>query len=106
MVPISTRNCSLFCRTMIQQCFRQRRWRRSTFLKIQTHDSDFGALTIHQGEPVIGEVNLRPGHINPRSTIDTLTTVLGADPDLAVPFLLVARRRGDSVTLRIRHLVD
>jgi len=54
---------------MIQQCFRQRRWRRSTFLKIQTHDSDFGALAIHQGEPVIGEVNLRPGHISPRFTI-------------------------------------
>lgn len=52
---------------------------------IVTHDSDFGALAIHQGESVVGVVYVRPGHINPRFTVDTLTAVLDADPDLTVP---------------------
>ena len=71
---------------------------------IVTHDSDFGTLAILQGEPVIGVIYLRPGHIDPQFTIGTLETLLDADPQVEVPFLLVARRRGNFVTIRIRHL--
>ena len=71
---------------------------------IVTHDSDFGKLSILQGEPLIGLVFLRPGHINPRFTIETIETVLAANPDVAVPFILVAKRTGNTVAIRIRHL--
>jgi predicted nuclease of predicted toxin-antitoxin system len=32
---------------------------------VLTHDSDFGTLSIAMGEPYIGIVFLRPGHISP-----------------------------------------
>lgn len=38
---------------------------------VVTHDSDFGALAILRGEPVIGILFLRPGHIDPQFTIET-----------------------------------
>jgi predicted nuclease of predicted toxin-antitoxin system len=36
---------------------------------IVTHDSDFGTLAILQGEPVVGLLYLRPGHIDPQFTV-------------------------------------
>jgi hypothetical protein len=53
---------------------------------------------------VLGIVYLRPAHIDPKFTIDSLQAVLRADPDVAPPFLLVAKRRGNKVTIRIRRL--
>ena len=73
---------------------------------VVTHDSDFGTLAIHDREPVVGIVYIRPGHIDPQMTIGTLSAVLDVDPDVTVPFLLVARRHGTTVTIRIRHLGD
>lgn len=71
---------------------------------VVTHDSDFGKLAIVQGEPVLGLVFVRPGHIDPRFTIETVSTVLANDPDLLPPFVLVARRTNDRVAIRIRRL--
>ena len=71
---------------------------------ILTHDSDFGALAIVAGEPVVGVVYLRPGHIDPRFTIETIETVLLEDLDLTPPFILVAKRKGNDVTIRVRTL--
>ena len=71
---------------------------------IVTHDADFGTLAVLQGERAIGLVYLRPGHIDPRFTIGTLTSLLAADPDVTPPFVLVARRTGDRVAIRIRTL--
>ena len=65
---------------------------------IVTHDSDFGTLAIQQGEPVIGVIYLRPGHISPPFTIGTLAAVLDVEAELQGPFLLVARRTGDEST--------
>ena len=47
-----------------------------------THDRDFGGLSIARLEPVVGIVFLRPGHINPRFTIQTLWLLFEQDLDL------------------------
>ncbi|HEY2415592.1 MAG TPA: DUF5615 family PIN-like protein [Pirellulaceae bacterium] len=70
-----------------------------------THDADFGTLAVLQGEPVLWILYLRPGHIDPQFTIRTIQTVLGIDPDLTPPFILVARQGGNGVTVRIRQIV-
>jgi predicted nuclease of predicted toxin-antitoxin system len=71
---------------------------------IVTHDADFGTLAIRSGEPVVGIVYLRPGHILARFTTETLAAVFAEDPDVRPPFVLVARRAGDTVHTRVRHL--
>jgi predicted nuclease of predicted toxin-antitoxin system len=71
---------------------------------VVSHDADFGTLAIARGSPVVGIVYLRPGHVGPEPTIDTLTRLLAADPDLKPPFLLVAKRAGDRVSIRVRSL--
>jgi predicted nuclease of predicted toxin-antitoxin system len=71
---------------------------------IVTHDADFGTLAILRGEPVIGILFLRPGHIDPQFTIEMLRAVLTADPDVTPPFVLVAKRTGHKVTIRNRQL--
>lgn len=69
-----------------------------------THDSDFGALAVVVGEPVIGLVYLRPGHISPGFTIDTLRVLLGQTLNLNPPFILVAERTASTVRIRVRNL--
>lgn len=71
---------------------------------IVSHDADFGTLAILQGEPVVGIIYLRPGHIDSQFTISTLSSLLALDPDLTPPFILVARRSGDQVTIRLRGI--
>ena len=71
---------------------------------IVTHDADFGTLRILGGEPVVGILYLRPGHIDPQFTIETIEAVLKADPDVSPPFLVVAKRTGTNVAIRVRHL--
>jgi len=71
---------------------------------VLTHDADFGTLAIAQGAPVVGIVYLRPGHIGPEPTIDTLQHLFAVNPDLTPPFVLVARRTADRVAVRIRPL--
>ena len=71
---------------------------------VLTHDADFGKLAVRQGEPLVGIVYLRPGHVGPQPTIDTLQQLLAVDPDLTPPFLLVAKRIGSRVRIRVRSL--
>lgn len=71
---------------------------------IVTHDSDFGTLVVHAGEPIVGLLFLRPGHIDPAFTIETIKAILEHDFDVTPPFLLVARRSGLNVTVRYRPL--
>ncbi len=72
---------------------------------IFTHDSDFGTLAIRQGEQVVGIVYIRPGHIRPQFTIDTIQAILTDDPDVCPPFILVAKRSGTKVSLRVRQIM-
>jgi predicted nuclease of predicted toxin-antitoxin system len=43
---------------------------------IVSHDADFGRLAIASGCDLVGIVFLRPGHIDPHFTIDTIKVVL------------------------------
>lgn len=69
-----------------------------------THDRDFGTLAILAHEPVVGIVYLRPGHIDPNFTIETIEAVLKEAHDLTPPFILVAQRRDGHVSMRVRQL--
>ena len=71
---------------------------------VVTHDRDFGALSIARLEPTAGVVFLRPGHINPKFTIQTLRLLFAKNLDITSPFILVAKRVGDVVTIRVRAL--
>lgn len=71
---------------------------------VVTHDSDFGTLAILAGKDVYGIIFLRPGHIDPEFTIETLRVVIANSPELTPPFILVAQRTGPLVQLRLRSL--
>lgn len=72
---------------------------------IITHDSDFGTLAIRTGEPVVGILYLRPGHIDSTFSIQTLQTVLETNLEIQPPFIIVAKHKGEDVTIRIRPLI-
>jgi hypothetical protein len=71
---------------------------------IVSHDTDFGKLAILQNEPLIGVIFLRPAHVDPQFTIATIQAVLTLDPDVSPPFIVVAKRTGNRVTVRVRTL--
>ena len=71
---------------------------------IVTHDSDFGTLAIRRGQPVFGILYLRPGHLQPSETIALIDCVLSQTIDVQPPFIVVAQRSGDDVTIRVRDL--
>ncbi len=71
---------------------------------VLTHDRDFGTLAVARGEPLVGIVYLRPGHIQPRFTTESIAALLARDLELNPPFLLVAKRTGQTVSIRLRHL--
>ena len=73
---------------------------------VVTHDADFGTLAVHQNEPIVGLVYLRPGHIDAQFTIGTMQALLTADPDVTPPFLLIAKRSDRGVTIRVRHITS
>ena len=71
---------------------------------IVTHDRDCGALAIAQLEPIVGIVYLRPGHIDSHFTLQTWDALVARDLDLTSPFIVVARRTGKHVSVRVRQL--
>lgn len=70
---------------------------------IVTHDSDFGKLALAASESYVGIVYLRPGHIDPQHTLDTLRAILSQEMDVAPPFMLVAGRARNKVNIRLRN---
>lgn len=70
-----------------------------------THDGDFGKLAQLSGEPFIGIVYIRPGHIVAAFVLATLAAVEAAAVEETPPFLLVAERRGSTVRIRSRRPV-
>jgi len=71
---------------------------------VLTHDSDFGFLAIATGQPILGIVFLRPGHVQADFTIRTLDAIFEAKIDVTPPFLVVAVRSRDKVRIRTRSL--
>jgi len=80
------------------------RWATSQGRVVVSHDADFGTLAVLQNEPLVGLVFLRPGHIDSKFTMEMIEVLLQADLELTPPFVLVARRSGDQVTIRLRAL--
>lgn len=70
---------------------------------VLTHDRDFGRLAILVRQPLLGIVFLRPGHIDPQFTIATLKAINMQEFDFSPSFVLVARRRGTHVQMRMRR---
>ncbi len=65
---------------------------------VLTHDGDFGTIALLGGQPVVGIVRIRPGHIRSDVIIRTLDRLLDLALDPSPPFLIVAQ--GDLVRLR------
>ena len=72
---------------------------------VVTHDSDFGTLAIRGGEPVVGIVYLRPGHIVAARVLEQVDAIRELAIEAEPPFLVVAQRRGDQIRVRLRRLL-
>jgi predicted nuclease of predicted toxin-antitoxin system len=71
---------------------------------VMTHDSDFGALAIRAGEPLVGIVFLRPGHISSLVVLEMLDAIDAETPAVVAPFLAIAQRAGRTIRVRVRPL--
>ncbi len=70
---------------------------------VLTHGSDFGGLALF-GAQFVGIIYLRPGHIRPEFTKQTLKAIFERDLEVNPPFILVAERRAfGKVKIRIRQ---
>jgi predicted nuclease of predicted toxin-antitoxin system len=70
---------------------------------VLTHDADFGTLAIAQDETFTGIIYLRPGHVRPSFTIQTIETLAAQPLDVQPPFIVVAERRDQTVMVRTRQ---
>ena len=69
---------------------------------VLTHDSDFGKLVVATGEPMIGIIYLRPGHIEAAFILETLEVLFAELTDVTPPFMAVAERTEQRVRIRYR----
>ncbi len=72
---------------------------------VLTHDSDFGALAVHRGEPFVGIVYLRPGDLRPALVLDVLAFLFSSEFEVSNGFIVVAERRGETTRIRLREPV-
>jgi predicted nuclease of predicted toxin-antitoxin system len=70
---------------------------------VLTHDSDFGTLVIADGKPFIGIVYLKPGHILPQFTLQSLEVVFNEIDFIENPFIIVAKNNGITTKVRVRQ---
>lgn len=70
---------------------------------VLTHDSDFGTLVIADGKPFIGIVYLKPGHILPQFTLQSLEAIFKEIDLIENPFIIVAKHNGMTTRVRIRQ---
>ena len=70
---------------------------------VLTHDSDFGTLVIADGEPFIGIVYLKPGHILPQFTLQSLEAIFDEIGFIENPFIIVAKHNGITTKVRVRQ---
>lgn len=79
-------------------------WAVSQGRVIVSHDADFGMLAIQAGADYLGIMHLRPGHISPQVTIESVRQLLTLDVDVIPPFIVTVKRTGGSITVRVRHV--
>jgi predicted nuclease of predicted toxin-antitoxin system len=68
-----------------------------------THDSDFGLLAVGEGKPCIGLIYLRPGHIQPAYTLQSVEAIETTVGSVHPGFILVAEHRTGEVRIRLRN---
>jgi predicted nuclease of predicted toxin-antitoxin system len=69
-----------------------------------TQDSDFGTLSILEQQPFLGIIYLKPGHIAPQFTIDSLNVLFSTfSQNVDFPFILVVKRQDEKVKIRFRQ---
>jgi predicted nuclease of predicted toxin-antitoxin system len=68
-----------------------------------THDSDFGTLVIADGKPFVGIIYLKPGHILPKFTIQSLEAIFNEIDFIEHPFIIVAKHNGLTTKIRVRQ---
>ena len=71
---------------------------------VVTHDSDSGTLVAKNHSLVIGIVYLRPGHVDIQFTIESIQALMSQTSELPARFVIVVKRTGDDVTIRLRDL--
>ncbi len=69
---------------------------------ILTHDSDFGALAIHQGKPCYGILYLRVKNLKPVNVIRICKDLFQRDLDIVPHTIWVI----EDARIRIRHLIE
>ena len=69
---------------------------------VLTHDSGFGTLSIHAGEPYVGILYLRPGHVVARFVLEMLEAVESLPIDVSPPFIVTMERKKGIVRARVR----
>lgn len=69
---------------------------------VLTHDGDFGMLAYQGGEPLVGIIYLKPGHISPIFVLEMITAIEASSTDVDPPFVLVAERKDAMVRIRVR----
>lgn len=83
--------------TILDQAWKEQR-------AVITHDSDFGTAVFAGGRPMVGILYLRPGHILPGLTLQTIEAVNAVDLELEPPFLIVGERSAQRVKIRLRNI--
>ena len=71
---------------------------------VVTQDSDFGTLTLAARQPFTGIIYLKPGHIRPEFTIESLRAVLTHVTDVAIPFLIIVQHTDAGIRIRYRPI--
>ncbi len=69
-----------------------------------SQDSDFGTLIFRDGAIFYGVIYLRPGHQSPELHIETIRTIIEANFDFVMPFILVAENTKGLVKMRLRSI--
>lgn len=70
---------------------------------VLTHDSDFGRMAFF-GADFVGIIYLRPGHILPAFTLETINAITKRNLEVEPPFILVAERgEKNKVKIRLRQ---
>ena len=71
-----------------------------------TLDSDFGTL-VHKDKSIfLGIIFLKPGHFDSFYHIQTFQTLLNVNPDLEVPFMIIAEWVNTGIKIRIKNAME
>lgn len=71
---------------------------------VLTHDSDFGTLTVAGNKPFTGIIYLKPGHIAPTYTIQSLEALIALSEEINLPCIIVLQRTSSAIRIRVRRM--